>query len=64
MKNITKQLNKQNKVLSSKVKILETKQARVKKKSHPLEGLAMVAEAAKQLWAPPNVQLFKYFILL
>ena len=36
-------LNKQNKVFSSRVKILETKQARDKKKSHALEGITMLA---------------------
>ena len=50
-------LNKQNKVLSNKVKSMETKQARDKKKSHALEGIAMLAEVAKQLCVPPNVQL-------
>ena len=51
-KDLTKQiqdLNKQSKVLSSKVKSPETQQDRDKKKGHALEGIAMLAEAAKQL---------------
>ena len=52
VENLTKQiqdLNKKNKVLSSRVKSLETEQARYKKKSRALEGIAMLAEATKQL---------------
>ena len=49
-KDLTRQiqdLNKQNKVLSSKVRILEIQHARDEKKSHALEGIAMLAKAAK-----------------
>ena len=42
-------LNKQNKVLSSRVKSLEIQRVRDKKKSHALEGIVMLAEVAKQL---------------
>ena len=42
-------LNKQNKVLSIRVKSMETEQAQDKKKSHALEGIAMLAEVTKQL---------------
>ena len=51
-KDLTKQiqdLSKQNKVLLSRVKSLEIQQARYKKKSHALEGIVMLVEAAKQL---------------
>ena len=41
-------LNKHNKVLSSRVKTLETEQVR-DKKSHALERIATLAEAPKQL---------------
>ena len=50
--NLTKKiqdLNKKNKVLSSRVKILEIQQARDKNKSHALEGIVMLEKAAKQL---------------
>ena len=42
-------LNKQNKVFSSRFKSLEIQQARYKKKSHALEGISTLAEAAKRL---------------
>ena len=42
-------LNKQNEMLSNRVKILETEQERAKKQSHALEGISLLAEATKQL---------------
>ena len=42
-------LSEQNAVLLKKVRSLETEQEKSKKQSHALEGIAMLAEAAKNL---------------
>ena len=42
-------LNEQNAVLLKRVRSLETEQERSKKQSHAFEGIAMLAEATKNL---------------
>ena len=42
-------LSEQNELLLKKIKSLETEQDRSKKQSHALEGIALLAEAAKNL---------------
>ena len=42
-------LSKQNEMLLNRVRSLEIEQERSKKQSHALEGIAMLAEAAKNL---------------
>ena len=42
-------LSQQNEVLLKRIRSLETEYERTKKKSHALEGIAMLAEAAKNL---------------
>ena len=41
--------SKQNEMLSNRVRILETVRERTKKQSHALEGISMLAKAAKKL---------------
>ena len=42
-------MNKKNELLLKRIKSLETEQDRSKKQSHALEGIAMLAEATKNL---------------
>ena len=50
LKHSIKELQQQNEDLTRKMEEMEAEQLKARRKAHPLEGIALLAEEAKDLW--------------